>query len=118
MPLLFVILILYFGYFLPYDEIGTRSTIAITALLTVAVVYQQLSAELPAIGYLVSMDYGFYAAFGLALHSTLVCILVYIAQKREWTRLPWYLDLSGIILTPLVLVAMAVVVALRYGGSF
>lgn len=106
LPLIAIILVLYIGFFLPPEELGTRSTIGITALLTVSVLYQQLAAELPAVGYLVAMDYGFYAAYALSMYATLATILAYLAVRAGRHRLTHAIDWSGRILTPLTIIAM------------
>jgi len=115
LPLLAIILVLYIGYFLPPEEIGTRSSIGITALLTVSVLYQQLASELPPIGYLVTMDYGFYAAFGLSMYATLTAVFAFIAVRRERRKLASLIDWSGRVMTPVALAAMTVSVLVRYG---
>jgi branched-chain amino acid transport system substrate-binding protein len=114
-PLLIIIIILYVGYFLPFEEIGTRSTIGITALLTVSVLYQQLSSELPSVGYLVTMDYGFYAVFALSMYATLVTVAVYVLAKRGMLRVCRWLDWTGLVMTPAVLAVLAILLAQGFG---
>ncbi|MFO0748003.1 MAG: ABC transporter substrate-binding protein [Myxococcota bacterium] len=116
LPLMLIIIVLYIGFFLPPEELGTRSTIGITALLTVTVLYQQLTAELPSVSYLVTMDYGFYAACALAMYATLTTVLVFLAARAKRHRLVLGLDWAGRVATPLLLVVMAVVALVRYGS--
>lgn len=118
LPLLAIIVVLYVSYFLPREELGTRSTLGVTALLSVTVLYQQLASELPSIGYLVTMDYGFYAAFALSMLATLITILVFLAERAGRPRVGHLLDWAGRTITPIVLGVMIVLVILKYGDRF
>jgi branched-chain amino acid transport system substrate-binding protein len=115
LPLVFILLVLYASNFVPPDQLSVRASMAITGLLTSMVLYQRASADLPAIGYLVLLDYGFFLAFGLALLQVGFAILAYMASKSKNPRPAKVLRAVGMFLLPTVVAISALAVGVSYG---
>lgn len=115
LPLGVILSILYGAWFLPHSELGTRTTITITAVLTVSVLHQQLGDLLPGVGYLVAMDYAYYTSLLLALAATFASIAVYLLDRAARPAIAHALDLAGRIGMPLVLALLAWGAWARFG---
>jgi len=113
-PLFFVLIVLYASFFISMDDLCNRGTFGLTALLTTAVLHQQMLAELPNIGYVVAMDYGYYLADGISIYAVVISVIGALAVKDERAVLIRRLDLSGRIGIPLVVLALLASLGARY----
>lgn len=104
LPLLLILAVLYAAYYVPPDQVAIRVNIGITSLLTSMVLYQRLSADLPSIGYLVMMDFIFFAVFLMAILGVAAGVVVFIANKNKHERTVLGINLAGRLLIPTVVV--------------
>jgi branched-chain amino acid transport system substrate-binding protein len=113
LPLALILAVLYASHFVPGDQLSVRVSMGITGLLTAMVLYQRLSADLPSIGYLVLMDYGFFAVFGLAIAHVTLSVATYVAGKAKLVRVERVASIAELSLIPVTLIAAFIVVS-RY----
>jgi len=71
-PLFLLGLVVFATLFFPSTLARERTTIPVTGILTSAVLLISISNQLPALGYMVAMEYIFYVFFGLCLMSMVV----------------------------------------------
>jgi len=84
---LFVILILsYFAFFLPLEYLTVRVAVGINAMMTIAFFHLKLSGELPGIGYLVALDYAFYAIYMIIILNLLTTLLMLYLKEDEYKQ--------------------------------
>lgn len=114
LPLGILVLVLYTTWYLPFTEVGTRTAITITAVLTVSVLQQQLGDQIPGIGYLVAADYAYYLALALAVLATIASVVVFLAHRTGWIRLARAVDVTGRVFTPLSVALLALLAWIRY----
>ena len=86
-PVFLVIAAGYLILFIPADTVVPRVAAALNALLNMAFFHVRLSNDLPTIGYVVAIEYIFYAMYLLGLFGLFTSIFSYIAfkQKQEQT---------------------------------
>lgn len=114
-PLGIVLVLLYGSWFLPHTELGTRTTITITAVLTVSVLHQQLADQLPGVGYLVAMDFAYYLALAVSLLATFASGAVFLLDRAGHARAAMWTDRAGQVLTPLLVGALLLAAWARFG---
>ena len=103
LPLALILIVLYTSHFVPADQMSVRVSIGVTTLLTTMVLYQRVSADLPSIGYLVLMDYGFFAVFGLAILHVALSVTLYLAGKAKNPTVERAANIGELSLIPLAL---------------
>lgn len=115
LPVFFILLLSYVGFFLPAEQYATSLSFCVNALLSNSFFLLSLSNSLPAIGYTVAIEYAFYFVFMLALYGIILFILIMFAHKREdqarTQRLIWW----GRVSYPLLLFIFIVSFGLYYG---
>lgn len=83
LPVFFVLLLAYVGFFLPAEQYATSLSFCVNALVSNSFFLLTLSNSLPAIGYTVAIEYAFYFVFMLAIYGIILFILIMFAHKRE-----------------------------------
>ena len=103
LPLFIVVMLSYLVFFIPHHDLPTRLSVNINALLTVAFFHLKLSNDLPpGLGYLIALDYAFYALYLLIVFGIGVALLTYLLVEREKTLLLTRISLSTRILHPII----------------
>lgn len=106
MVILFVIGLLLFA--VPIREIPPRLSGGILVLVTVSLLRARLSNDLPNIGYLVAIDYIFFALQIVMWFSIAVSVLVFWVNERKSKVLASRLNMIGASLYPLPIVAVGI----------
>lgn len=106
MVILFVIGLLLFA--VPIREIPPRLSGGILVLVTVSLLRARLSNDLPNIGYLVAIDYIFFALQIVMWFSIAVSVLVFWVNERKSKILASRLNMIGASLYPLPIVAVGI----------
>jgi ABC-type branched-subunit amino acid transport system substrate-binding protein len=78
LPLGLMALIMYASLYFPPALVKEKVTVAITGALSGAVLLSSINAQLGSVGYLIAIEYGFYAFFILCL----LCIVAVLAAER------------------------------------
>lgn len=117
LPLLCILVAVFIGYALAPDVITPRISVGVTALLTTSVLYQKLAADLPAVTYLIGMDYVFFAVFAICVLYLLITVVIYETHKAKRYELTGLLTRSGIWLTVLGLAASVISVWVKYWST-
>jgi len=82
-PLMIILLLVYFVFFIPADKLDMAAGLTVTSLLSAIAFQFSINSDLPEIGYLIYVDKVFYATY----------LLIVLAMAESlWT---FYLDLSG-----------------------
>jgi len=82
-PLMLILLLVYFVFFIPADKLDMAAGLTVTSLLSAIAFQFSINNDLPEIGYLIYIDKVFY--------STYLLIVLAMAESL-WT---FYLDRSG-----------------------
>ncbi|HEX2035131.1 MAG TPA: ABC transporter substrate-binding protein [Chloroflexota bacterium] len=82
LPLALLVVVLYATLYFPYTELGTRVSLAVTAILTAVVLLTAVSGNLPAVGYTVAIEYGFYIFFAMGL----ACVVLAMTGRQLHAR--------------------------------
>jgi branched-chain amino acid transport system substrate-binding protein len=110
-PIFAVLVLAYMAFFIPASEFGLRVSLGINAIMTTAFFSLKVSSDLPAIGYLVALEYIFFMTYTLALFVIVIAIMIYIANQHEnhaaIRRLYW----MGRILFPLIIISTGYFIA-------
>ncbi len=106
MVILFVIGLLLFA--VPIREIPPRLSGGILVLVTVSLLRARLSNDLPNIGYLVAIDYIFFALQIVMWFSIAVSVLVFWVNERKSEVLASRLNMLGACLYPVPIIAVGV----------
>lgn len=106
MVILFVIGLLLFA--VPIPEIPPRLSGGILVLVTVSLLRARLSNDLPNIGYLVAIDYIFFALQIVMWFSIAVSVLVFWVNERKSPVLASRYNLIGACLYPLPIVGVGI----------
>jgi branched-chain amino acid transport system substrate-binding protein len=115
LPLALLALVTYISLFFSPENASTRIGFSITAILTTAVLLQNVSSNLPDIGYTVAIEWGFYAYIALSALLVLINIMIdrwYKAKRYAAVR---QLDRLARIIYPLVLLIVVAAYAVRFG---
>jgi len=64
-PLMIILLLVYFVYFLPSDKIDTAAALTVTSLLSAIAFQSSINGDLPEIGYVIYVDKLFYISYFL-----------------------------------------------------
>ncbi|MBE9563370.1 MAG: extracellular solute-binding protein, partial [Proteobacteria bacterium] len=83
LPVLILLVLSYIVFFMSPQELTPRIAISLNSLLAVAFFHLKMSSALPGIGYLVALDYAFYAIYVLIVSAVLVTLLSYKLQPKD-----------------------------------
>lgn len=111
LPLALLTLVTYIAIWFPAEQAGARIGFAITALLSSSVMLNSISSQLPEIGYIVAIEWGYYAYIGLSAILVLLTIAVDRSYKAKRYARVRRLDTFLRIVYPL---AIAAVIALYW----
>lgn len=116
LPLLLLTTLLYASLFLPFSR-GTpiRVNLAVTSILTSAVLLGNISNRLPDIGYTVAIEYGFYVFFALALTCTVIAILGNHRATSSQERKSRHLSTASKVIYPLLVLGVVLAYVTRLG---
>jgi hypothetical protein len=78
-----------------------RMNLGVTALLTAIVLSMRASGQLPDVGYLVALDYIYFATYGLILSGIIISVAVLMATRRGLDILAKRLEMTGRVFQPL-----------------
>jgi len=110
MFILFIIGWLFFA--VPIKELPPRLSGGILVLVTVGLLRARLSNDLPNIGYLVAIDYIFFALQIIMWFSIAVSVLSFWVQERVSVRAASRVNLVGAILYPIPVFAVGIYILL------
>ena len=79
LPVGLMTLILFASFYFPAALAGSRVMVAITAALSGTVLMTAINSQLGNVGYVIAVEYGFYAFFALCL----VCIVTVLASEQR-----------------------------------
>ncbi|MBI3267924.1 MAG: hypothetical protein HYZ53_02800 [Planctomycetes bacterium] len=105
-PLIIIIGMAYLVFWLPAEEVGTSSAIAITSLLSCMAYNVAVSQDMPQIGYLVISDKFFIASYILLFITLAETVVTYVLDKNDNPALANRLELASRILFPLASVGV------------
>ena len=102
---LFIIILL--GYAMLYvspqgPPFVARMNLGVTALLTAIILSMRASSQLPDVGYLVALDYIYFATYGLILSGIIISVAVLTAHRRGMDILAKRLEMTGRVFQPLL----------------
>jgi len=106
MTVLFVIGMLLFA--VPIREIPPRLSGGILVLVTVSLLRARLSNDLPNIGYLVAIDYIFFALQIIMLFGIVISVISYWLLVSERTTASSRINLFGAIMYPMPIIGVAI----------
>ena len=89
LPLALLVMVLYSTLYFSHNLAKERLTVAISALLSSAVLLTAINSQLSDTGYTVAIEYGFYIFFSLCLFCILIGLLVErlrLAEKKIATK--------------------------------
>ena len=90
-----------------------RMNLGVTALLTAILLSMKAASQLPNIGYLVALDYIYFATYILILSGIVISVAELIANSRSKNKLAKRLELFGRVFQPFfVLVAIGIFIYL------
>ena len=78
-----------------------RMNLGVTALLTAIVLSMKAASQLPNIGYLVAIDYIYFATYALILSGIVISVAVLMANLRSKDLLAKRLEMFGRVIQPL-----------------
>lgn len=82
-PAFVIILLAYLVFFIPANQFSIRISIGVNSIMTLSFFNLKLSNELPRIGYLVAIEYIFYAMYVLVLFGIFITIISHIKHNSE-----------------------------------
>ena len=82
-PIVAVLVLAYLAFFIPASEFGMRVSLGINAIMTTAFFSLKISSDLPSIGYVVALEYIFFATYSLAILVIVLAIFIYLAVKQK-----------------------------------
>ncbi|MDJ0780914.1 MAG: ABC transporter substrate-binding protein [Desulfosarcinaceae bacterium] len=102
-PLFIIILLGYAMLFVPPQgpPFVARMNLGVTALLTAIILSVRASSQLPDIGYLVALDYIYFATYALLLSGIIISVAVLVAYLRGRELLVKRLEMIGRVVQPL-----------------
>jgi branched-chain amino acid transport system substrate-binding protein len=114
LPVLFIIMLAYLGFFMPGKQFETISGIMTGTVLSVVFFHVDLSSRLN-VGYNVALDYAFYIIYALLTTELLLSIIAWHKEtsQKVTNRIFWAMR----ILYPLVLITGTVAIVLVYNIS-
>ena len=114
LPVFLIIVAAYILLFLPADAIAPRAVAGLNALLTTGFFHIRLSNDLPSIGYVVAIEYIFYAMYALCLFGMFISIFSYVELKRNKPQVVKRLAQIGKTVYPTVLFVSFFLFTTRY----
>ncbi|OQY55047.1 MAG: hypothetical protein DRR08_07230 [Candidatus Parabeggiatoa sp. nov. 2] len=115
LPVIILLVLSYTVFFMSPDELTSRVAIGINALLAVAFFHLKMSSGLPGIGYLVALDYSFYAIYVIIVAGLLVTLLSYRWDSKNQETKVKVIILFGKVGYPAVLIIGGILFAHQYG---
>jgi len=115
-PLLIIILLGYAMLFVSPQgpPFVARMNLGVTALLTAIILSLRASSQLPDIGYLVAIDYIYFATYALILSGIIISVAVLIAHHQGRDLLAKRLEVFGRVAQPLYFFAAIGIFVLLY----
>jgi hypothetical protein len=115
-PLFIVILLGYAMLFVsPHGPpFVARMNLGVTALLTAIILSLRASSQLPDIGYLIALDYIYFATYALILSGIIISVAVLIAHRQGRDLLAKRFEAFGRVAQPLYFFAAIVIFVLLY----
>ena len=105
LPLLILFFIGFFLFLVPIEELPPRLSGGILLLVTVALLRARLSNDLPNIGYLVAIDYIFFALQIVMWFSIVISVASFWKHKNNQLKSAQRINLIGGIIYPLPVIA-------------
>jgi branched-chain amino acid transport system substrate-binding protein len=115
-PLFIIILLGYAMLFItPHGPpFVARMNLGVTALLTAILLSMRASAQLPNIGYLVAIDYIYFATYALILSGIIISVAILILNRRNKEILAKRLEAFGRVFQPLFFLTAIVIFVYMY----
>lgn len=113
-PMIIMIMVLYFIYFMPTTRTGIHSLIYLSILFSNTLYYRQLKSNLPLGEHLLTIEYVFFTIYVLAAIAAYISIKMYLLRKRGATqKIPFFVR-TGRIIHPLIVIIGSFLLAYLY----
>ncbi|MDM8564816.1 extracellular solute-binding protein [Candidatus Halobeggiatoa sp. HSG11] len=83
LPVVILLVLSYVVFFMSPKDLTPRIAISLNSLLAVAFFHLKMSSALPGIGYLVALDYAFYAIYIIIVLGLLITLISYKLQPKD-----------------------------------
>ena len=115
-PLFIIILLGYTMLFISPQgpAFVARMNLGVTALLTAILLSMKASSQMPNIGYLVALDYIYFATYALILSGIIISVIELFANRRGNDRLAQRLEVFGRVIQPFLIIAAISVFVFLY----
>ena len=91
-----------------------RMNLGVTALLTAIILSMRASSQLPNVGYLVALDYIYFATYGLILSGIIISVAVLIAIRRGMDKLAKRIEVFARVIQPIFILAAIAIFGFLY----
>ncbi len=118
LPLFLLMLVLYVTLYFPVSLRSERLMIAVSAMLSAAVLLNSINNQLVDAGYTTAIEYVFYMFFGLCLFCTLVAVIDARLHRAERVATAVRFEIVARFVYPLVVLTTVAVYALRFADRF
>ncbi len=115
LPVFLLLVAAYMILFIPADGIAPKAGGGLSILLATSFFHVRLSNDLPVVGYLVAIEYMFYAMYVLCLFALFVSIGTNVAAKRQNDQLLLQIDRLGKRFYPVALGVFVAIFTVIYG---
>jgi hypothetical protein len=116
-PLMIILLLVYFVYFLPPEKIDTAAALTVTSLLSAIAFQSSINGDLPEIGYIIYVDKLFYTSYFLIAISMAISLWLFnLDLKKENqsnVKLSNKIVLLARILFPLIFIFAVILFAIK-----
>ena len=114
-PLIIILILVYFVFFLPAEKLDIAAGLTVTSLLSAIAFQTAMSTDIPEIGYIIYIDKVFYTCYFLIALSTAQSLITYyldFSGEEKKVKLASQLDYIFRFLFPLLFFAAVILFAL------
>ena len=114
-PLIIILILVYFVFFLPAEKLDIAAGLTVTSLLSAIAFQTAMSTDIPEIGYIIYIDKVFYTCYFLIALSTAQSLITYyldFSGEEKKVKLASQLDYIFRFLFPLLFFAAVILCAL------
>ncbi len=113
-PMIIMIMVLYFIYFMPTTRTGTHSLIYLSILFSNTLYYRQLISRLPRGEHILTIEYVFFTIYVLTAIAAYISMKMYRLHKRKATqKIPFFVR-TGRIIHPLIVLIVGFLLTYIY----
>lgn len=114
-PLIIILILVYFVFFLPAEKLDIAAGLTVTSLLSAIAFQTAMSTDIPEIGYIIYIDKVFYTCYfliALSMAQSLITYYLDFSGEEKKVRLASQLDYIFRFLFPLLFFAAVILFAL------